>query len=341
MAAASEADLVLVADTGSTDDTVAKLRSLGATIESITVEPWRFDVARNAALDLVPPEYEILFALDLDEVVEEGWRAKVKAAWRGEINQLAYTEILSRRPDGSPGSVVPKRNIHNRDFRWHYPIHEALVPVEGKVAKVGHCPIVVEHCQDASKSRGSYLPLLQLATDEEPQDDRMAYYHARELYYAHKWAEALHEFLRHQGLKSATWAPERASSMQFAAECQTHLGHLTEAEALYLRACSENPHGRATWLALGRFYLGHDSFKGVYWAAHRALAIKRRQRAYVEEESAWREGPHDLLAVAAWYMDLKDEAREHVNIAIAWAPFDARIQKNHIMMEGVELEGQG
>jgi len=36
------------------------------------VHPWRFDVARNAALALVPDN--VCISPDLDDVLPEGWR---------------------------------------------------------------------------------------------------------------------------------------------------------------------------------------------------------------------------------------------------------------------------
>ena len=43
----SEADDICVLDTGSTDDTVEKLRARGAHVEQKIIAPWRFDVARS------------------------------------------------------------------------------------------------------------------------------------------------------------------------------------------------------------------------------------------------------------------------------------------------------
>lgn len=74
MDAVSEADLVVVLDTGSTDETVGKLRKRGAIVYEDKIEPWRFDVARNKALDYVPIDVDICVSNDLDEVFEKGWR---------------------------------------------------------------------------------------------------------------------------------------------------------------------------------------------------------------------------------------------------------------------------
>lgn len=42
-----EADQIVVLDTGSTDDTVKKLRRRGVCVTQEEILPWRFDVARN------------------------------------------------------------------------------------------------------------------------------------------------------------------------------------------------------------------------------------------------------------------------------------------------------
>ena len=38
-----EADSIVVLDTGSTDNTVAKLRELGATVDVKIINPWKFE----------------------------------------------------------------------------------------------------------------------------------------------------------------------------------------------------------------------------------------------------------------------------------------------------------
>ena len=72
----NEADMVIVGDTGSTDRTVEMLKSRGAIVQNITVNPWRFDVARNLSLNFVPENVDICVCTDLDEVLEPGWRKK-------------------------------------------------------------------------------------------------------------------------------------------------------------------------------------------------------------------------------------------------------------------------
>ena len=49
----AEADEVVVLDTGSTDDTVERLRAGGARVAVETISPWRFDTARNRSMELL------------------------------------------------------------------------------------------------------------------------------------------------------------------------------------------------------------------------------------------------------------------------------------------------
>ena len=69
-----EADEIYVLDTGSTDNTVNKLIELGVNVSQKIINPWRFEVARNESLNLVPEDTDICICTDLDEVFVKGWR---------------------------------------------------------------------------------------------------------------------------------------------------------------------------------------------------------------------------------------------------------------------------
>ncbi len=96
----ADADLVVIADTGSTDGTIEAFARRGVTVHSIAIEPWRFDVARNAALALVPEDVDVCISLDLDEVMMPRWRRVIEHAWRPPINHLTYTHAWSRDVTG-------------------------------------------------------------------------------------------------------------------------------------------------------------------------------------------------------------------------------------------------
>src|SRR5208337_3961908 len=128
--AAKDADLILVADTGSTDMTVPYLGAAGdkydvdVAIRHITIKPWRFDLARDAALAAIPPDFDVCISLDLDEVLQPGWREEIERVWeKGITTRLRY------KFDWGIGIVFYYEKIHARDgYRWHHPCHEYPVP---------------------------------------------------------------------------------------------------------------------------------------------------------------------------------------------------------------------
>ncbi len=99
MDAVSEADMVIVTDTGSNDNIVQKLRERGAVVYNETISPWRFDAARNIAMDHIPENVDICVSNDLDEVFEKGWRQELENAWRPHYTRAlsVYLELQHRR----------------------------------------------------------------------------------------------------------------------------------------------------------------------------------------------------------------------------------------------------
>ena len=114
MRSCAGADGVYVLDTGSTDGTPERLRALGAIVRERTIEPWRFDVARNASLDMLPLDADICICLDLDEVLCPGWREALEAAWTPGTTRARYTYVWSHTRDGGDGVVFFADKIHSR-----------------------------------------------------------------------------------------------------------------------------------------------------------------------------------------------------------------------------------
>ena len=110
----SEADHIVVLDTGSTDGTPQLLRSLGASVTEEVISPWRFDTARNRSMELIPPDTDICVCTDLDEVFHPGWRELLERAWSPGAGQATYRYTWSFQPDGSEGVVFWYEKAHAR-----------------------------------------------------------------------------------------------------------------------------------------------------------------------------------------------------------------------------------
>ncbi len=63
---AKNADHLFMLDTGSSDNTVKIAKELGINVEIQSFDPWRFDIAQNAALNALPKDIDMCVALDMD-----------------------------------------------------------------------------------------------------------------------------------------------------------------------------------------------------------------------------------------------------------------------------------
>ncbi len=294
----SEADYVCVLDTGSSDDTVKKLRARGATVGETVVSPWRFDTARNESLGLIPADADICCAIDLDEQFHPGWRAALERAWQPDTTRARYRYTWSFRPDGSEGMVFWADKIHkNGCYRWASPVHETLSYTgEGAERFVDAAGVQLDHHPDETKSRGQYLPLLELAVREDPQNDRNCHYLGREYMFRGEWQKAIETLARHLTLPSAVWADERCASMRYIARCLRALEQDDSGGAL---AAPRRRGGSAPARAVHGLRAATLTRRsaGTGWSMLcAALAITERPRTYICEADAWGSMPYDLLS---------------------------------------------
>jgi glycosyltransferase involved in cell wall biosynthesis len=118
---AAEADYILIADTGSADGTAEYAESLGITVYRIKITPWRFDDAKNTALNLLPKDIDVAISMDMDEVLLPGWREMLEVTWEKDATILNH----KYRHNGGPWQWHSK--IHARhNCKWTGAVHETL-----------------------------------------------------------------------------------------------------------------------------------------------------------------------------------------------------------------------
>ncbi len=285
------ADVRLVADTGSTDATVDLLRGRGVTVHSISVQPWRFDDARNAALALVPADADICISLDMDEFMLPGWRDAVEAAWvPGGAVRLYYKYARGLRADGQPQTVFRHGKIHSRgSYRWRRSVHEDLHCVGADERVIDIEAVLMAETQDREKDRRPYLPMMEQAHAEDPADAQLCFWLARDLMAHGEGTRAVEKFLHYLGLGHWTFAEERAEAMRFLARL--------EGNATWLhKAVLEAGHRREVWLDLAEHFHHLGDWPGLLWAAASGVERTRLTGTYLDDPAAW--GPR-LPALAA------------------------------------------
>lgn len=326
----SEADGIYVLDTGSTDDTVEKLKGLGVTVQQEEIKPWRFDCARNRSLQLVPNNVDLCVCTDLDEVFHPGWRKAMEEVWSDQVQTLRYRYTWSFRPDGTEGCVFWMSKAHARHgFHWINPVHEVLEYSEkGQCIEKEAIGVQLDHHPDNSKSRAQYLPLLELAVKEDPDNDRNMHYLGREYMFNKMWDKCRNTLIYHLSMPSATWADERCASMRFISRACRELELKEESEQWILRAIGEAPWLREPWLEASEIaYHKKDWIASLYYA-RKTLSIANRSQSYINEADSWGAKPWDLAALSAYNIGLYDLALEYGTQASMLEPKNERLISN-------------
>ena len=322
-----EADEIYVLDTGSTDNTVKKLKELGVTVKEEIIKPWRFDVARNMSLEMVPSDTDICVCTDLDEVFVSGWRKKLEESYVSGA-RVSYTYYWHINKDGVADSSFLLNKIHPRDgYIWTHPVHEVLKNICDEI-NITIPDIVLNHYPDESKSRGSYLPLLEMSVIEDDKDDRNMHYLGREYMYYKRWEDCIKTLKKHLTLESATWKVERAASMRYIARSYMNLNNEYEAEFWYKSAINEEPNVREGYVELAMLYTNQEKWLDSIVCLIEAMRIKEKPMVYINEVFAWDGSIEDLLSLNYYNLGLNDLAIYYIDKALEYKPDDDRLLNN-------------
>lgn len=302
--ACAGADVLVVADTGSTDGTQSLLRDAGVQVHEISIKPWRFDSARNTALNLVPNDVDICVTIDMDEVPEPDFFKKLRKQWKKGSNRgWIYMDT---------GTVWVSDRIHARHgFQWKYPIHEVPTPSMG--TEVVSCAIdaTIRHQPDNSKSRAQYLTMLEQAVQEDPNDQRMLVYLIREYGFHKRWEDVVRVS---EGLDEG-WDVERAAAYRNVGDACTHLGRIDEALTWYVAGTKTLPDEPEPWVALAQHYYFQKSPGDCYGAALKGLRTLPQKHYLAQPDSMFK--LNDFASLSAWTLGWPGEALSHANKAIA------------------------
>ena len=213
-------------------------------------------------------------------------------------------------------------------------VHEVLEYTgEGTEQFVDAEGVQLDHHPDLGKSRGQYLPLLELAVREEPGNDRNRHYLGREYMFRGEWERAVAVLKEHLAMPRAVWRDERCASMRYIARCLRQLGRDEEAALWLHRAVAEAPYLREPYLEFADLLYAQKNWYGVIFMVNRALTITERPRTYICEPFAWGSYPYDLLSLAYDRTGQTQRALSCAEKALSLTPQDERLQKNCALLQ--------
>ena len=315
-----EADVICVADTGSTDGSLEKFKELGVKVTDVRIVPWRFDDAFNMAMYLLPDDVDVCIRLDIDERLQPGWRELLEKAWTRETTRLRYTYVWNWNPDGTPGRQWHGDRIHSRKgYRWQGATHEGLCSRLPEVQT--YCDELRIHHYPDAKDKKNDLSLLLEAVREYPHDARIRAYLGREYMYQKQYEKSTETYKEFLGM---SWDKvERQQAM-------VNLSIVDpDNKVFWLKmAAMETPGHREPLVTLAQHYYEKSDWHKCYELAKKALAITVHPMDYTCTPEAWSWLPHDLASIAAWNLRLFNESFEQAKIALDRNPKDERLKNN-------------
>lgn len=316
----TDADLRIVCDTGSTDNTVNKLKEHGVNVYNISVIPWRFDDARNAALNLVPNDVDICIWQDLDEILLPGWREELEKNWEPK------TTIANHRYRNNNHPWQWHSKIHARsDCIWTGAVHETLkwfVPEKA----IWISDIYLDEKQDIKKDRTNYIKLLEKKINEGDRDWRTYYFLANDQYKENKINDAIENreksyILCNDGDVVKSYIARNIAINYTAKE------DFKNAD-LWFHIALQHGNERETWYSIADYYYKKKEWDRCYLAAVRCLAIIERRDGFTYDPAAWGTLVYDYASMSAYYIGLYSKALEYGRIACELEPNNERLKNN-------------
>ena len=337
----SEADYIVVLDTGSTDGTYEKLLEdpRVTLVKQQEIKPWRFDVARNESMKLIPDDAEILVCTDFDELFEPGWAQLLRDNWvTGQHNRCHYTYVWDHSETGEPQTIFTYDKIHTRDLHWRFAAHEVLWPEDVNTYRDNALDlrehIVLHHWRDLSKSRESYLGLLKLACEEEPDCSHIWSLYGREYLLANDYENAIDILFKTLDCSDIEYADNQKTLLQtlyFLGLCYFYLKKYDECYWYCQEFLRIDTSYREPYLLMSRAYVEQQLPILAEATVKAMFEYTTHKKDWLEVGDSWAWAPYAVLGATYINLSKWDKAQENLKTALKYEPNNIELLKQYIM----------
>jgi len=318
---AKEADEIVLLDTGSTDDTFELSKSLGIKTDQVIIDPWRFDHARNKALELVSDDIDFCIALDLDERLQPNWREAFK-----KVNPLT-TRIKYHMTYFSDDEKImwywANRCHHRQKYFWQYAIHEQPTRFGKEVTQLLNFD--VHHIPDEDKTR-NYLEMLKEYTELYPLIARYSLMYAKELLHQEYYDEAFEEFNRYFTLDDERKNVDYADIYRWMSMCKKD-------RLEYLLKSLKYSARRETYVDIANHYNDRNMWEEALKYFDLAFVITEYPVDFTSFQYAWGELPFGVASMAAMNLQQYDRAERYIEEGLRHYPDSERLANNRKLIE--------
>ena len=330
-------DEVIIADTGSSDRT----KEIAAQdTDKLYDFPWDddFAAARNYAFSLGTMEY--CMWLDADDVLLENDQSLFQTL--KETLDPETTVVMAKyntgfdRQGNTTLSYYRERLIKNHmGLRWKGVVHEVIEPA-GKILYAGFA-VTHRKTRPSDPDRNLRIFEKELGRGRE-LDPRQQFYYGRELYYHHRYEEALRIFEAFLS-QGKGWLENNIDACCHCAYCYEALGHSEDALRALFRSFSYDRPRAEVCCELGRHFMkrGREDL-AVFWYSLALGCPRDDQRGGFVSPDCYGYIPCIQLCVCYSRMGRQEKAERLNELAACFKPDAPAVQQNRIYFQKIRAE---
>ena len=249
---------------------------------------------------------DVVIALDLDEVMCDGWREKIEKNWKlGETNMLKYRMVFGWKDKEQtiPNITVWGVKIHcPKSWIWVDPINENLLLREGFKENVINLDehLMVHYPDTEKEERNTRIEMMKKFVKDEPNNTRSSYILGREYFNKEMYKEAEEELKRYLSISTAYLEKERYSRPSACRMIANSLiktgGIVDEIVIWFIRSVAENPSQREPWIYLANAWDVVGDKDMAIACANRGLQITDEKQSIIKEENCWGENVEKFIS---------------------------------------------
>jgi glycosyltransferase involved in cell wall biosynthesis len=318
-------DEIVIADTGSVDNTKVIATTFGATIHDFT---WidDFSAARNFVFSKCTKPY--IMWMDADDILSGESKEHILRL-KGSLDKFdAYFAWYNYAHNAENKPICRFKRIRivrAGDKHWRYPVHECIVP--DKSWKILDSDFAVDHrrsMSDQVKDRGRNISILE---NLQNKDARMQFYFGKELAENNRPMEALVELQKYLLMPDAQMEDALYASY-FVANIFLNLGKVEACRQVCMNAIEMDPRRAEFHCLIGLSHLRTNNFvrAGQWFEIASNLPIP--EVPGVVQSNYYGMFPLDKLALCQSKIGRGQQCLSTINRILAISPNDKRALTN-------------
>jgi GT2 family glycosyltransferase/glycosyltransferase involved in cell wall biosynthesis/tetratricopeptide (TPR) repeat protein len=335
-------DEVICVDTGSADRTKEVAAQFGAKVFDFK---WidDFSAARNFSFSKCSGDY--ICWLDCDDVLLPIDREKLLKL-KPNLAADAYLSYYSYAQDetGKPVVGLYRHRLVKREVaQWKYPIHECMqFPPNTSQVTTDFIVTHLRTAEDAKRDVGRNIRLLEKAIKQTPNDVRLQFYFAKELFTEGRLQECIPAFEKYLDprQRSQCFADDVTNAYWYMAMAFCSLGKEERAISACLSGIKQDARFAEFFNLIGQIHYSHERWEeAIRWFEIAArMPMPNAQGMVLRENYEW--VPADRLCKCYSMAGRIEEAYEANEKALSYRPADQRLQHNREFIRDILFPGR-